>query len=398
MAASHFSRAFMKIVCVHCGGEFSIKADDLGGTGTCPHCKGQIALPKPAGQQPAERHHRGRPLAWLDGSISGLASLVIHMTIFLVVALWSIEGGNGGVGEGEDVLIGLLPTQELSESPEEQLSAGEVQKEQTTDLDTMIEVDAPTTAAASAASSDGDLSLTTPSPSGGEAGGFDLGNVQIGGGAAGGGGSFEGMVGTLRKTGLDIVLCFDSTGSMSGEISQVKRQIQRIGQTLTKLVPKARISICTYRDDGDEYVTKGLPLTGSIQDVSDYLERISAGGGGDHPEAVDEGLYWSVNQNNFRPAARKVILLFGDAPPHPEKLKRALEIAGDFRSKNKGIVSTITCQSTTPMPEFYEIAAAGGGEAFLTTDQRQIMSQLMVLVFGSRHRDKVLEAFKLLEE
>ena len=388
----------MKIVCIHCGSEFSIKADDLGGSGRCPHCKGEVALPKPAGQPAEEQHSRGRPLAWLDGSISGLASLVIHMTIFLVVALWQIEGGSGGIGEGEDVLIGLLPTQELSESPEQQISAGEVQREQSSDIESMIEVEAPTTAATSA-SSDGELSLSTPSPSGGEAGGFDLGNVQIGGGSmGGGGGSFEGMVGTLRRTGLDIVLCFDSTGSMSGEINQVKKQIRRIGQTLTTLVPKARISICTYRDDGDEFVAKGLPLTGSIQDVSDYLDRISAGGGGDHPEAVDEGLYWSVSQNNFRPAARKVILVFGDAPPHPEKLKRALEIAGNFRSQNKGIVSTITCQSTTPMPEFYEIAAAGGGEAFLTTDQRQIMSQLMVLVFGSKHRDKVLEAFKLLEE
>jgi hypothetical protein len=33
----------------------------------------------------------------------------------------------------------------------------------------------------------------------------------------------------------------------------------------------------------------------------------------------------------------------------------------------------------------------------LTSDQRQIMTQLMVLVFGSEHRAKVLEAFKLLE-
>lgn len=384
----------MKIVCIHCGGEFSIKADDLGGSGFCPHCKGQVALPKPSGQQPEEHAPRGRPLAWLDGSISGLSSLVIHMTIFLIVALWQVEGGTGGAGEGEDVLIGLLPTQELSESTDDQLTTAEVQKEQSSDLDTMIEVEAPMS---NAAASDGDLSLSTPSPSGGEAGAFDLGTVQVGGGSMGGG-SWEGMIGQLRKNGLDIVLCFDSTGSMSGEINQVKKQIQRIGQTLTTLVPKARISICTYRDEGDEYVAKGLPLTGSIQDVSDYLSRVSAGGGGDHPEAVDEGLYWSVSQNNFRPAARKVILIFGDAPPHPEKLKRALEIAGNFRTQNKGIVSTITCNSDTPMPQFYEIAASGGGEAFLTTDQRQIMSQLMVLVFGSRHRDKVLEAFKLLEE
>ena len=41
------------------------------------------------------------------------------------------------------------------------------------------------------------------------------------------------------------------------------------------------------------------------------------------------------------------------------------------------------------MPEFYAIADAGGGEAFLTTDTKQIMTQLMVLVFGGRHREKV---------
>ena len=60
-------------------------------------------------------------------------------------------------------------------------------------------------------------------------------------------------------------------------------------------------------------------------------------------------------------------------------------------------MSTVTCRARRKMPAFVEIAEAGGGEAFLTTDQREIMTQLMVLVFGGRHRSKVLEAFKLLE-
>ena len=45
-----------------------------------------------------------------------------------------------------------------------------------------------------------------------------------------------------------------------------------------------------------------------------------------------------------------------------------------------------------------ERALAGGGEAFLTSDRRQIMTQLMVLVFGSKYRSKVIEAFRLLGE
>ncbi len=384
----------MKIVCIHCGGEFSIRAEDLGGTGRCPHCKGAISLPKPESPA-AEPPRRPAPTNWFDGSLSGVASLVIHLALFLAIALVQADGGTGGVGEGEEVQIGVLPHEELSESPQEQLSVGEVQKEQATEQMELADVEAPASAAATDAA--GDLAaIGTPSPSGGDSGSFDVGIVTPGGGS--GGGSWEGMIGTLRRTGLDIVLCFDSTGSMAGEIDQVKRQIERIGATLTTLVPKARISICTYRDVGDEYVAKGLPLTGSIQDVHEYLTRVSAGGGGDHPEAVDEGLYWSVNQNQFRPAARKVILVFGDAPPHPGKLKRALDLAAGFKGQSRGIVSTVTCHSNEPLPEFYEIAVAGGGEAFLARDQRQIMTQLMVLVFGSRHRQKVIEAFKLLEE
>jgi von Willebrand factor type A domain len=389
----------MKIVCIHCGREFTIHAEDLGGQGHCPHCHGTIALPKATGLARADaKPPRHRPTNWLESIIAGLISMVLHMTVFIVVVLLQATGGTGGAGEGNDVMIGMLPKTDLVDRPEEQLTTTEVEKRQAADGETAIEIEVPNPAT-SAASAPGDLPAASLSASGGEIGSFDLGTVRIAGaaGGGGGGGSWEGMIGTLRRTGLDIVICFDSTGSMGGEIDQVKRQIERIGQTLVTLIPKTRISICTYRDRGDEYVVKGLPLTSNIQEVSSYLARIRAEAGGDLPEAVDEGLYWSTSQNQFRPTARKVVLLFGDAPPHRERLQQCLQIASDFRKGEKGIVSTVTCRSDVPLPEFYQIAMAGGGEAFLTSNQREIMTQLMVLVFGSQHRQKVLEAFKLLE-
>src|SRR5690606_557715 len=107
----------------------------------------------------------------------------------------------------------------------------------------------------------------------GDMGSFDLGAVSVGGGSGGDGG-WEGMIQNLRRHGLDIVITFDSTGSMSGEINEVKAQISRIGQILFKLVPKARIGICTYRDQGDEFVAKGLPLTGNLGEVRYFLNAI----------------------------------------------------------------------------------------------------------------------------
>jgi Mg-chelatase subunit ChlD len=221
--------------------------------------------------------------------------------------------------------------------------------------------------------------------------------VGAGGGMAGGG-SFDNMLQTLRRNGLDVVIAFDSTGSMTGEINEVKEQIRKIGTTMLTLVPKTRFSLCTYRDAGDSYVAKGIPLTSDIRQLEYFLKGVEAGGGGDHPEAVQEGLKWAMENNKFRASARKVILVFGDAPPHADDQAKCLKLAKNFRGQEKGIVSTVTCRAKSPMPEFYAIADAGGGEAFLATDSRQIVSQLVILVFGSQHKDKVLEAFKLLEK
>ena len=75
---------------------------------------------------------------------------------------------------------------------------------------------------------------------------------------------------------------------------------------------------------------------------------------------------------------------------------QCLQIAADFHRQQKGVVSTVTCRRSVRLPEFEEIAQMGGGEAWLTRNEREIMSQLIVLVFGSKHREKVLEAFDLL--
>jgi Mg-chelatase subunit ChlD len=225
----------------------------------------------------------------------------------------------------------------------------------------------------------------------------DFSSAQARQSASGGGEDFDGLIQRLRRDGLDIVIVFDSTGSMSGEINEVKDQIDRIGGVLTQMVPKTRISIVTYRDETDSYLVKGTPLTSSVDTVTLYLDEIRAAGGGDEPEAVHSGLNWAMSRNRFRSRARKVVLLFGDAPPHRQYLGDCLNLAQNFNQQQGGVVSTVTCRASRRMDEFVEIAQMGGGESFLTSDEREIMTQLIVLVFGSEHRRKVLDAFKLLD-
>ena len=386
---------FMEISCVHCGKAFAISPDQLGGRGRCPHCQGEIRLPKADDQLEGEADEIRNPTHWWENTISGLASLVIHLILILIFALIRF-GGYSGEGMAEDVLIGELPSEQLGDEQDEELSSEENPESESSEdeLDEMLTVEPPVEPATEAFSED-QFQVVSPSATGGDAGSFDLGTVTVGGGSMAGGG-WEGFMQNLRRNGLDIVITFDSTGSMGGEIREVKEQIKRIGGTLIKMVPKARISICTYRDNGDSYVVKGLPLTNDITEVDRYLAETTANGGGDEPEAVQEGLRWAVEENQFRPNARKVILLFGDAPPHAQDQTTCLNIASDFQRQHNGIVSTVTCRRSTRLDQFVEIAQVGGGEAFLTSDERQIMEQLIVLVFGSRFRGKVLEAFKMM--
>ncbi|MBM4001322.1 MAG: VWA domain-containing protein [Planctomycetes bacterium] len=350
----------------------------------CPNCGTAVGEPTGPGLVPIT--------SWWEGSVSFLASIVFHTALVLILALWTY-GGAGIAGSGENVLIGQLPGETLTRQDEQELSAEPVASESQAATAELMEIE-PSAESTSLAGAEL-AAISAPSAGGGSAGmEFD---VAISG-SGGSGGDWNGMIQSLRRNGLDIVIVFDSTGSMGGEIDQVKRQIERIASTLLRLIPKTQVGLCTYRDEGDEYVVRGLELTNDVSRMVRFLDTIDANGGGDLEEAVHEGLGWAATRNQFRGSARKVILLFGDAPPHRVHLQRCLQIASDFRRDQQGVVSTVSCRLGFRLPDFAEIAKAGGGEAFLTSDERQIMTQLMVLVFGSRHREKVLEAFRLLDE
>ena len=89
------------------------------------------------------------------------------------------------------------------------------------------------------------------------------------------------------------------------------------------------------------------------------------------------------------------MLIFGDAPPHQPELKTCLGIAEEFRASENASVHTISCRHALPMHEFYLIANAGGGRAFVLNNVRGLMEELLVLAFGPEHRQDVLKYFEL---
>src|SRR5690606_12017766 len=159
-----------------------------------------------------------------------------------------------------EVLIGQMPGEQLTEQAATELSSESFEEEvaSASEFDTLEEIEPGSSNVMD--STNELLALAAPSASAATSGDLQF-DVAISG-SGGSGGDGVRMFQSRRGNGMDIVIVFDSTGSMGGETDQVKRQIERIGSALTKLVPKARISLCTYRDEHDEYIVRGTPLTG----------------------------------------------------------------------------------------------------------------------------------------
>lgn len=169
---------------------------------------------------------------------------------------------------------------------------------------------------------------------------------------------------------IDVVFVLDTTGSMSGLIEGAKQKIWSIANTVATAQPRPviRMGLVGYRDRGDAYITKLMPLTDDLDAVYAELMKFEAGGGGDSPESVNQALQEGVTLQPWSedPRALKLVYLVGDAPPHMDYDQdiRYHETCSNAASKGI-IINTIQCggdHDTTPI--WQEIARLSEGQYF----------------------------------
>jgi hypothetical protein len=248
-------------------------------------------------------------------------------------------------------------------------------------------------------------------------------NLSLGGGGVGGlGGTFGDYVGGLRKVGLDLALVIDSTESMQFVIDEVKAHATALVSNLQRMVPTARVGIVVYRDQGDEYVTKWSDLSFKTDKLRSFISNITASGGGDWEEAVLDGVDAAINELSWRKKSKKIIILIGGSPPHPEDVDVVAELVSKFR-QDGGSLSTIDVTDhlhlsfnkelwkslhgnapfqAPPKPQFYsqvttiygDLAKNGGGELVELADDKKLIRDVLVLTFGSRWKVEMSKHLK----
>ena len=126
------------------------------------------------------------------------------------------------------------------------------------------------------------------------------------------------------KRKADVVFAIDATGSMKDDIEQLRQEWVPRLITGLKEFDEIRLGLLLYRDYGDNFKFKGLPVkffdfTYDIDEFEANLNGFVIKGteGGDIPEAVYEAMYASMEFYKWQPDAVKKIILIGDAEPHP---------------------------------------------------------------------------------
>ena len=118
---------------------------------------------------------------------------------------------------------------------------------------------------------------------------------------------------------LDVLFLLDATGSMGDEIDRLKTSIDSVAARVDALesAPDVRFAMTLYRDEGDAFVTATYDFTDDVAAFRAALADVVAEGGGDYPEALDEGLAEALAEPTWRDPATSVQLVFlvADAPP-----------------------------------------------------------------------------------
>lgn len=175
---------------------------------------------------------------------------------------------------------------------------------------------------------------------------------------------------TDNRDTLEMVFVLDTTGSMGGLIEGAKQRIWGIiNEVMQKpSKPRVRVGLVAYRDNGDEYVTKLLPITEDLDKAYTTLMDYRANGGGDTPENVRKALAEGVRGagwSNARKGLAQIVFLVGDAPPQNYEQEPDVLITTAEAVRKNMIVNTIQCGNLDGTREIWQtIALRGEGKYF----------------------------------
>jgi hypothetical protein len=374
-----------------------------------------------AAETPALSPGTSRALQWFDSALGFVGSVMIHGVVLWLVARYAVgQLDRSTEGDGSIAMLlnpasdrGEEPTLESPEAPALPTIVPmdpKIDELPTFDPDATVvapsfpppadttalpnEFDAtsgPYTLGVGGAVGPGGLS-----GSGRRSGLMGTGRLDLGA-DSGLGRGFVGRLKALRGSGVDLVIVIDTTSSMRPFLEGAREAADTLVSRLATIVEDLRVAVVAYRDAGDEYETKMLPLGGDRYAILNFLWSLRAEGGGDAPEAVAEGLESAIRKAGWRPRSHRVVVVVGDAPPHMQDWSKMKSLIAGY-SRGDGVPGAVVSAIYTGPPRekaataeedgaaaLAEIARMGHGDYVDLAGANDMGERLLLLVLGPKH-------------
>lgn len=115
---------------------------------------------------------------------------------------------------------------------------------------------------------------------------------------------------------IDLVLALDTTQSMRDDMPVLQEQLVPMLEEEIEGFDRVRVGFLLYRDYLEDYLVRAFDFSDDLATIQSLINRVRVAGGRDIPEAVYEAL-WASLENFEWEADERMIILIGDAPPHP---------------------------------------------------------------------------------
>ncbi|CAH1788714.1 unnamed protein product [Owenia fusiformis] len=197
---------------------------------------------------------------------------------------------------------------------------------------------------------------------------------------------------------VEVVFCFDTTGSMYSCLTQVRAKVRESVTRLLHDIPNIRIGIIAmgdYCDQESSYVIKMEDLTQDSDLLVNFVKDVPSSGGGDSPECYE----WALRKAqtfDWAEDSAKALVMIGDCLPHPVSYTdqhinwhTELDVLAGMGVKVYG-VQALNVSESTP---FYEELAERSGGAYINFSNFGIITDMFLAVCYNESSPEQLQAY-----
>ncbi|KAK3610616.1 hypothetical protein CHS0354_009075 [Potamilus streckersoni] len=197
------------------------------------------------------------------------------------------------------------------------------------------------------------------------------------------------MAAALPPAGLmEVAFSFDTTGSMSSCLDELRSRLQDMVQRLQADIPGIRIAIFAHGDycDHTTYVTKYVDFTDNVAELCNFVKNAGPTGGGDADECYELVLYEVRTKLSWTPGSQRLLVLIGDSNPHkPNYPQNTMKL--DWKAEVKKLkaesvrIYGVHCLSSTDGNFYKKISEETSGCYLKLSEFQNIFDLIMAVCY-----------------